>query len=61
MFEHTIIEQKNIALLKTPFFDIDAVGELVAPVIPYIILDRSVPDVVNKTLPEEDRKIRVHF
>ncbi len=61
MFEHKAIEQKNIESLKTPFFNIDAIGELIAPVIPYIILDRPVPDVVNKTLPEEDRKIRVHF
>lgn len=61
MFEHTTVEQKNKEFLKTPLLDIDAVGELVAPVVPYIVLDRSVPYVVNKTFPEQDRKIRIHF
>ncbi len=47
MFEHTNTEQKNKEFLKTPFLDIDAVGELIAPVVPYIVLDRPVPYVLN--------------
>ena len=61
MFEHIMVEQKNKEFLKTPLLDIDAVGELVAPVVPYIVLDWSVPYVINKTFPKQDGKIPIHF
>ena len=61
MFEHTWVGQKNSGVLKTPLFDIDAIGELIAAVVAQVVFHGAVADVIHKAFAEQHREMGVYL